>query len=250
MAGLGTQCQHVNVPKVNTMKQGTNNATDFYVAASKASYDDFTDGFPGMCEHGKDLFFWWHRAQFYYFEHILQQTDPKGNITDSKGNKGPSTKNLRVPYWNFSRRPSGARFPLAFEDKNSVLYHEGRNTEAVVFPFTSKYLIAHQIYNFDWPEFAGYANATNGGYGNFESMVHNPMHSTYIGGDMNDPSRAAYDPIFYSFHSYIDLIFEQYLEENGKNGITSLDYFLRGELPAKYNLSSYVPGAGDRPTMG
>lgn len=240
----------VKVPKVNTMKQGNNNATLFYETASKASYADFTFGYPGMCEHGKDIFFWWHRAQFFYFESILQQTDPGGNVTDSKGNTGPSTKDLRVPYWNFSKRPSGVRFPLAFENKNSVLYHEGRNTDPVTFPFTSKFLIAHQLYNLAWPEFAGYPNATNGGYGNFESMVHNPMHSTYIGGDMDDPSTAAYDPIFYSFHSYIDLIFEKYMEVNAKVNPTSTDYFLRGELPSKYNLPNYQPGAGDRPTMG
>jgi len=31
---------------------------------------------PGMCEHGKDLFLPWHRAEFYYFEKILQGADP------------------------------------------------------------------------------------------------------------------------------------------------------------------------------
>src|SRR5260370_964766 len=36
------------------------------------------------------------------------------------------------------------------------------------------------------------------------------MHGNYLGGLMADPSTAALDPIFWSFHAYIDLLFLQW----------------------------------------
>lgn len=241
----------VSVPKVNELKQGTQDATAFYEEAASQTYADGTYGYPGMCEHGKDIFFIWHRAQFYYFEKILQNTDPDGTIEDSKGNKYP-TKNLGVPFWNFTQPPSGTKFPIPYENTESVLFHDGRNTE--VNPkdtvFTSPYLLASLLQNSNWPVFGGYANATNGGYGTFEREMHNPMHDDYIGGSMQSPSTAAYDPIFYSFHAYIDYVFEAWLQQHGKDEITSLNYFLRAEQPDAYNLPDYDPGLGDRPNMG
>lgn len=239
----------VSIPKENELKQGNQNPTEFYEAAGNATYADGTYGYPGMCEHAKDLFFLWHRAQFYYFEKILQNTDPEGTIRDSKGNMYP-TKNLGVPFWNFTAPPSGSRFPKVFEDTTSVLYHAGRASGTEKYPFTSPYLLANLAKNPEWPVFGGYIDAMEGGYGTFESQMHNPMHSDYIGGDMAVPTTAAYDPIFYSFHSYIDFVLEHWIKEHGASGITSLDYFLRGQQPKEFNLPDYDPGLGDRPNMG
>ncbi|MFY0598594.1 MAG: tyrosinase family protein [Cyclobacteriaceae bacterium] len=239
----------VSVPKVNELKQGDMNPTQFYKYAGDTTYIDGTYGYPGMCEHAKDLFFFWHRAQFYYFEKVLQNTDPDGTIVDSKGNVYP-TKNLGVPFWNFTRKPTGVRFPEVFEDKSSVLYHTGRDTAAIAYPFTSPYLLAYLSNNPDWPTFGGSVNAEYGGYGTFESIIHNPMHSIYIGGPMKSPPTAAYDPIFYSFHAYIDYIIEAWIEKFGTENITSLNYYLRGEQPEQFNLPDYNKGLGDRPNMG
>ncbi|WP_162555782.1 tyrosinase family protein [Reichenbachiella versicolor] len=241
----------VSVPKKNTLKQGKMNPTRFYEKAASQTYSDGTYGYPGMCEHGKDIFLVWHRAQFYYFEQILQNTDPEGTIVDSKGNKYP-TKDIGVPYWNFTQKPSGKKFPKAYENKKSVLFHEGRNLEnnPEYKEFTSPELLASLLDEPDWPTFGGYVNATNGGYGTFEAQMHNPMHTPFIGGDMTYPSRAAYDPIFYSFHSYIDYVFEAWIERHGTDDITSTDYFLRAEQPQEFNLPDFNPGMGDRPNMG
>jgi Common central domain of tyrosinase len=48
------------------------------------------------------------------------------------------------------------------------------------------------------------------GFGTLENPAHNTMHGNYIGGLMGDPSTAALDPIFWSFHAYIDLLFLQW----------------------------------------
>ncbi len=49
-----------------------------------------------------------------------------------------------------------------------------------------------------------------GGFGALEQPGHNTMHDAYVGGDMADPSVAVLDPIFYSFHCYIDLLWAQW----------------------------------------
>lgn len=204
---------------------------------------------PGVCEHGKDLFLLWHRAQFYYFEQILRRTDPDG-LT------GPPTRNVAIPFWNWTRAPTGVRYPKAFENENSPLFHihKKRNRDALtpseqklLQDVTSPNAIAALVYDPDWKVFGGYPQeAPVGGFGRFESGHHNPMHSRYIGGDMGDTSTAALDPIFFSFHAYIDLLLQFWLDEHGPQAITSLNHFLRATQPATVPPApGHVQGAGE-----
>jgi len=219
--------------------------------ADKAKY---TLARPGMCEHAKDLFLPWHRAEFYYFEKVLQATDPDGTITDSRGQKGPSTKNLGVPYWNWTRVPSGKRYPAAFENPKSPLFDDTRAGDPIAqgsaYPFASLYLVGYMVRFQDWPTFGGYEKSTRGGYGSFEAVTHNSMHSTYIAGHMASPPTAALDPIFFSFHAYIDLLYEQWLQTHGKDSVTSQNLFLRGDQPDSVTPPpGFVSGAGEK-SMG
>jgi hypothetical protein len=92
--------------------------------------------------------------------------------------------------------------------------------------------------------------ATKGGYGSFEAVTHNSMHSIYMAGDMGRPSTAALDPVFFSFHAFIDLLYEQWLQAHGKDQVTSQNFFLRGDQPESIaNPPGYVAGAGER-SMG
>jgi tyrosinase len=54
------------------------------------------------------------------------------------------------------------------------------------------------------------------------------MHGDYIGEDMADPSTASLDPIFWSFHSYIDLLWWQWQQVEGHKVNTGLDSRLCG----------------------
>lgn len=209
---------------------------------------------PGMCEHGKDLFLPWHRAEFYFFEKIIQGADPDGTITDSRGQTGPSTRNVTVPYWNWTRAPSGARYPVAFENPNSPLFHKNRSSDPIApgnsYPFASRYLISYMVQFQDWPTFGGFPMAKNGGYGTFEAASHNFMHAIYMGGDMANPRTAALDPGFFSFHAYIDLLYEKWLQVHGKDSVTSQDFFLRADQPEGIaKPPGFTSGAG-RPSMG
>jgi tyrosinase len=232
---------------------------------------------PGMCEHGKDLFLVWHRAEFYYFEQILRATDPDGTIADSRGMVGPSTSNVAVPFWNWMRKPSGERYPKAFEDPDSPLFHSGKyegepvrvrgplsedekrrledvTDAAIDGPSDRNALaLAALILAPDWLEFGGYPQeAPVGGFGRFEKSYHNPMHGFYFGpaSDMSNPKRAALDPAFFSFHAYIDLVFQFWLEEHAPQSMTSLTHFLRAaQSDSIAHAPGHVHGAG-LPSMG
>src|SRR5207253_4673669 len=80
------------------------------------------------------------------------------------------------------------------------------------------------------PSFGGVAGGESNcqspfglGFGSLEQPAHNSMHGTYIGGDMADPSAAVLDPIFWSFHSYFDLLWWQWQQMAGHRENTGLE---------------------------
>jgi hypothetical protein len=180
---------------------------------------------PGECEHQKNTFLQWHRAQLYYYEKALQNADPDGV-------HGPSTKNVALPYWNFTRKPSGVRYPKAFENAASPLFDTTRVAKALPSSLAtaSPYVVAYQIYYLDWAAFGGDESGRNGG-GALETKIHNRMHASYIDGNMSDNTTAALDPLFYAFHNFLDYVFEAWLVEHGPEKLTgsNSELFMRAE---------------------
>jgi hypothetical protein len=189
-------------------------------------FEQLHDGDLGPCEHKNDTFMPWHRAHLFLFEEALRRSDP------------PRTETVSVPYWDWSALPSGRRYPKAFENESSVLFHDFRKTTAICradgvgncehLPFPRAELDAHVLSLARWstPD-AGQSHLTFGGhqggeqdcssqfgrgFGGLEQPAHNTMHDGYIGGDMAAPSDAALDPIFFSFHCYLDLLWAQWQE--------------------------------------
>ena len=189
-------------------------------------FEQLHDGDLGPCEHGNDTFMPWHRAHLFLFEEALRRSDP------------PRTETVTVPYWDWSALPSGKRYPTAFENQNSVLFHEFRNDRPICrtdgasgcdsLPFPRAELDARVLSIASWstPDpprshltFGGHAGGEQDcsaqfglGFGALEQPAHNTMHDSYIGGDMAQPSFAALDPIFFSFHCYLDLLWAQWQE--------------------------------------
>jgi Common central domain of tyrosinase len=189
-------------------------------------FEQLHDGDLGPCEHGNDTFMPWHRAHLFLFEEALRRSDP------------PRTETVTVPYWDWSALPSGKRYPTAFENQNSVLFHEFRNDRPICrtdgasgcdsLPFPRTELDARVLSIASWstPDpprshltFGGHAGGEQDcsaqfglGFGALEQPAHNTMHDSYIGGDMAQPSFAALDPIFFSFHCYLDLLWAQWQE--------------------------------------
>ncbi len=193
---------------------------------------------PGECEHQKNTFLQWHRAQLYFYEQALQAADPEGKT-------GPSTKNVTLPFWNFTQKPSGARYPAAFENPASPLFDSTRTHEPLAssLPTSSPYLLAYMLYYDDWINFGGDEYGNRGG-GNLETKIHNRMHAIYINGHMANNQTAALDPIFYVFHNFLDYSFEKWIEINNTQRITGGDFYLRGEQDIRLpKPQGYDPGS-------
>ncbi|MFI8084899.1 tyrosinase family protein [Kitasatospora sp. NPDC086009] len=192
-------------------------------ARSAANPDDETgydfqaalhnDMLVGPCEHGNDLFLPWHRSHLYHFEKLLQESDP------------PRTANVTLPYWDWLHPETTGKFPAAFSLPGLV---EDRNTVATALPPDTLDIVTTET---DQGEFGGFPAAHPGGdFGRLESGPHNFMHGNYIGGLMADPSTASMDPIYYSFHAFIDLLWAEWQRRNGSPAPTSPDHDLRGFL--------------------
>jgi len=166
----------------------------------------------GPCEHGNDLFFVWHRCHLYYFEQVLRAADP------------PRTSRVCLPFWDWSRPdPAGGRYPARFQlpDLLGDRFAQGAPLHAATIEIVKS--------TPEWGEFGGWAKGTPGkNYGKFELGPHNHMHGSYIGGFMGDPSSAAEDPIYWSFHCFIDLLWYEWQGRNPGQAATSPSAILRG----------------------
>ncbi|MEY9981597.1 hypothetical protein ABH995_000934 [Bradyrhizobium yuanmingense] len=182
-------------------------AKDGYVWQA-ALHNDFErvrpDGSIGACEHRNELFFPWHRAHLAGFEALLRAADP------------PRTADVSLPFWDWTKPASGMRFPTAFEDRTSPLFHDGR--AHAVTPLTPRIqwdadeIRIKMVQETDWLLFAGEPLApdgSGGSYGWVEKGPHNTIHGD-IGPTMGNPESASRDPIYWSFHAYIDLIWARW----------------------------------------
>jgi tyrosinase len=198
------------------MDRGTANpsAMDGY-AWQAVLHNDFDrirgDGETGGCEHRNELFFPWHRAHLAGFEKILRATDPQ------------RTANVTIPYWDWTLPPSGVRFPKAFEDATSPLfvsngrYHKPADVPGgfgllPVIQWDPQEVKTKMVQENDWFLFAGNARQPDGPGGSFgwvEKGPHNTIHPS-IGTTMGNTSTASRDPIYWSFHACIDLIWARW----------------------------------------
>jgi len=175
------------------------------------------DSLIGPCEHKTDLFLPWHRAHLYYFEQLLQQSDP------------PRTANVTIPYWDWIHPEPVGKFPAAFSLPG--LFKPGRIqnlSPAFPLPPNTLEIVTGER---DWGEFGGYPGDHSGAdSGRLEWGPHDYMHPNFIGGKMARPTTAAEDPIYFSFHCFIDLLWAEWQRRNGAPALTSPNHDLRGFL--------------------
>ncbi|MDF3061104.1 MAG: hypothetical protein K0S06_1213 [Microvirga sp.] len=171
--------------------------------AHLAGIHNFPLLFNGACMHWRYEFLAWHRAHLINYEDALRAADP------------PRTANVTIPYWDWTKKPTGKRYPVAFENDSAaveahygrkidpfllaVLANPRRNTTASLplFPWSE----INSISKVGTGEFFGPANS----HGAIENPPHDEMHG-FIGGDLVSTGTAADDVIFWSFHSFIDLV--------------------------------------------
>lgn len=154
------------------------------------------DGSAGACEHGSEQFFPWHRPHLSGFEKLLRASDP------------PRTADVTIPYWDWTKPPTGRMVPTAFEDTASPLFNSGRRASGSP-PTWSGDDIRDMVREPLWDVFAGRPKGPNQSYGDFELGPHNTMHGS-IGLTMGNPSTASNDPIYWSFHAFVDLTWSRW----------------------------------------
>ncbi len=201
------------------------------------------DGDIGPCDHVNDLFLAWHRAHLVAFEKALQDSDPTNAVTP--------TRDVMLPYWDWTATPSGSNgYPKVVEDKLvdgkanifywpnksvcdklSFVYCDERNKHSAgAAPFPKA--VADEILKEPWDKFGG----TPTGSGALEANPHNFMHGAYVGSDMADNATAAYDPVFWFFHTNIDRLMQKWQVQHQKapcdpadpQHVSSLDTLVKG----------------------
>lgn len=188
------------------LKERNNNEKNSYYSLAQMHN---TSDIQYRCKHLSDLFLPWHRGMLYHFEQELQKTDP------------PRTSNVTIPYYDFTKVPlEGKRFPAVFEDTNSILGMRWslingwtKNNREVNSPSNNPPLIPprdiNDLMNLNWVDFGG----DKGKPGKIE-IPHNTMHNEGIGGVFLSTYTSANDPLFWSFHTFIDLIFWRWQRES------------------------------------
>lgn len=156
-------------------------------------------------EHGKhvsDLFFPWHRCFLFHFERLLQAEDPT----------------VTIPYWDWSRpEPDGSRYPAPFGVAGSVLCHERPGTEPL--PANTLHVV---MSNTSWKLFGGGVWATQDQrMGHFERGPHAYVHAHYVQGSMGELAVSVRDPLFWSAHAFIDLLWDVWSKRYSREMPTS-----------------------------
>jgi len=216
-------------------------------------YARLHNGNPGgkaFCNHMNELFLPWHRAALRIFERALQEAD--------KENGGDGS--VMLPYWQWTEKPTGTFYPKSFEN-DPPLQPTGapRRVDARKNPLYSTAEVRDKIDNArSWRQLGGKPcidpdcvkpapdpcpTCTKRGGGAIEDPFHNEVHD-WIGGDMESDTTAATDPLFWSFHAYIDLLFDQWQRDNNYPALGCPDCAFRGMTGWTPKLVEHVEDMG------
>ncbi|HXA19668.1 MAG TPA: tyrosinase family protein [Thermoanaerobaculia bacterium] len=178
------------------------------------------DGSISNCNHINELFLPWHRALLLVFERALQESDPANG-----------TRSIMLPYWNWAVDPTGLRYPKVFEVKGDPLYAVRATKQPEKRQYSEAQLNDVIQSSTNWRMFGGSPcsdpDCPGTAPGNLEHPWHNNMHN-WIGGAMRSDTTAAVDPLFWSFHDYIDLIFARWQSAHPGQALGCPDCKLRG----------------------
>jgi tyrosinase len=155
------------------------------------------------------LFLPWHRAYLWWLEQYLQDRVP----------------GVALPWWDWTHTPS---IPVAYKPakvgaKPNPLYATQMRVPSAVPPLNrrtrrqpganpfAKLPTAQQIRTLlqerDWASFSDDLE-------NYHDAVHG-----WVGGDMGDPTTAAFDPVFFAHHCMIDRVWYLWQVKWGNGGI-------------------------------
>jgi tyrosinase len=194
-----------------------------YQAAMHGTHQKKLEPLWNGCKHYSWYFVVWHRMFVYYFEEIARAA-----LVQAGGGE-----DWALPYWNYELDREHASIPDAFREPTAngapnPLYVQQRapgiNEGAPLEPATTTSQLALARPNYIGPtEFGGGEAPAKPQFwrepGALEETPHNAVHGAVGGreGWMNDPKRAAQDPIFWLHHSQIDRLWARWDSEGHSN---------------------------------
>lgn len=176
-----------------------------------------------QCQHQSWFFLPWHRGYITAFEAVVAaEVEALGGPTE-----------WALPYWNYSQdlaeNPNARRLPVAFRDQTKA-----DGTRNFLFSrrrlvFNGDFGLTDQVVDLSALGFSSFTNTVPGipsGFGGpvtgfnpgggdngaLEMVPHNVIH-VEIGGFMQDPRTAAFDPIFWLHHCNIDRLWEEWRQD-------------------------------------
>jgi hypothetical protein len=139
------------------------------------------------------LFFAWHRAYLYFHEKLIQWTlKTRCGVSEVEANM------FRLPYW-----APGTDFGVYGEPGRMGLFRARGPSNS-----NAPKLTENDCMQTDLEAFGKRVIA-------FHGNVHN-----WLCGDFSNPSSSGFDPLFYAFHAYVDLLWES----SGTTGQFNLRY--------------------------
>lgn len=174
--------------------------------------------------HLTPLFLPWHRAYLAYFEGVCRKI-----LCDLKV---PDYDDFALPYWDWSQ---GASIPEIF--RGSVINEWDADLNSIEPPKNWNLKLEDQKWERikDWEAqcadvdqteidkvwksdiFAIISMLPSGNYfsGTLQNGVHNRIHG-FVKGNMNSPSAAALDPLFWLHHANVDRVWDQWIKKHEK----------------------------------
>jgi tyrosinase len=219
-AALAAYADAVAVMKA---RPATDQTSWSYQAAMHGTHQKPSQPLWNGCKHYSWYFVAWHRMFVYCFEQIVHAAVVQAG--------GP--QDWALPYWNYELGGVHASIPDAFRQPNAngvanPLYVEQRapgiNAGAQLEPSatTSQLALARPVF-VGATEFGGGEAPPTPQFwqepGALEETPHNAVHGQVggRGGWMNDPKRAAQDPIFWLHHGQIDRLWARWNSEGHAN---------------------------------
>ncbi|KAH9495731.1 putative tyrosinase-like protein tyr-3 [Bulinus truncatus] len=203
---------------VNTLKRDTSVAPNRHDAIG-----NIHTGVTNLLAHGGPGFFGWHRIYLWLYESALRQVDPSVCLPywDSTLDN-ELTNPLRSSIWteDYIGTPRGpvVNGPFAgwrIPGGGQLIRNVGVDGQ-LLNPDDIQSVMTRSSY----AEIVT-SNATNSPF-NLE-VIHGGPH-IYVGGTMSQLSTAAYDPLFFLHHAFVDYIFESFRERLRSIGVNPETY--------------------------
>ncbi|HEY0068597.1 MAG TPA: tyrosinase family protein, partial [Chloroflexia bacterium] len=193
----------------------------------------------GPCEHNRETFLPWHRMALWLYEDGLRRIDPNVTIPYWDFTQLPSGDRYPTAFedtssilYNYTPPAGGGVSAGDYRNVGAICKPGIDPSTCLDLPWPYDRVLNTVLNISQWSTTTGSPNfggGTNGygecdpippgqnppptGPGKLEFGPHNDTHSNYVAGYLSDTNTAGMDPLFWSFHTFIDLLWDQWQQQ-------------------------------------